>query len=99
MSGKISPAVEGHVRRLFSSEGQSIRLSATGESVLPAEELRAIFAAMPAGAWVPLSARSAAARAVSRRDFEVSDERARQLAMENARLLEKGGDERDSKRR
>lgn len=98
LSGKISPAVEGHVRRLLGAGGQRIELSATGEEISPAEELRAIFAAMPEGAWVPLESRAAAARPLARRDSEVSDERAKQLAMENANMVKKGGESKDSNR-
>jgi len=92
LSGRISPAVEGHVRRLLSAGGERVTLSATGESVSPADELRAILAALPAGAWVPLESKAAAARTFERRSLEVSDERARDLARENARLMTKGGD-------
>jgi len=93
LSGKISPAVEASVRRLLSAGGERIQLSATGESVSPAEELRAILAALPAGAWVPLETRAAGAKPIARRDAQVSDERARHLAQENARIIAKGGAE------
>ena len=90
-SGKIAPAVEGHVRRIFLAGEERIQLSSTGESVSVGEEMRAIFAAMPENAWVPLDERAAAARALVRRDVELTDDRARKLARENASLLRKGG--------
>jgi hypothetical protein len=93
LSGKISPAVSASVRRLLSAGGEALQLSATGESVSPAEELRAILAALPAGAWVPLETRAAGAKSLARRDAEMSDERARLLAQENARIIAKGGAE------
>jgi hypothetical protein len=90
LEGRISPAVEGSVRRLLSA-GDRLQLSATGESISPAEELRAILACVPVGAWVPLSRRAAAAQTLSRRETEMSAERAEELAKGNAQLLWKGG--------
>lgn len=90
LSGRIAPAVEGSVRRLLSLGGR-FQLASTGESVSPADELRAILSALPHGAWVPLSEKAARARTLERRESEVSDERASALARENARLLWKGG--------
>jgi hypothetical protein len=96
LSGRISPAVEGNVRRILLAHDGRVELSATGEGVSPAGELRAILAAMPAGAWVPVEARASAARALARRELEVSDERAKKLAAENAALLTKGGEGRQA---
>lgn len=86
MSGRVPPAVEGHVRRLLAVTGR-VQLGADGEATSPAEELRAILGALPARAWVPLAARAAEARPVERRSAELSDERARELGRENARLV------------
>jgi hypothetical protein len=88
MSGKVAPAVEGHVRRLLSATAR-VQLGAGGEAASPAEEVKAIFEAMPARSWVPLEARSAEARAVERRPAELSDARAREIGRENARLVAK----------
>jgi len=90
LEGRISPAVEGSVRRLLSA-GDRLQLAATGESISPADELRAILACVPAGAWVPLSCRAASAVTLERREVEMSDRRAEELAKGNAQLLRKGG--------
>jgi hypothetical protein len=90
-AGRISPAVAPNVTRLLAAGGERIGLSATGMSFSPADELRAILAAIPAGAWVPLETRAAGARGLARKTFEVSDERAKKLAMENVEFMKKGG--------
>jgi hypothetical protein len=90
LSGRISPAVEGHVRRILSAQDERIYLSATGETVSPADEMRAILSALPQGAWVPLDQKPKAATTLARREDNVSDERARHLARENAALVAGG---------
>ncbi len=90
LAGRISPAVEGHVRRILSAQDARIYLSATGETVSPADEMRAILSALPRGAWVPLEDKPQATATLARREDSVSDERARRLAMENAAFVAGG---------